>query len=724
MVERLKSLWLDGTRQVEALPFRVRAAIAVFGAVTSAYILWFAIDVLASVPDRDEIRALRIMPQASMVFDANDRPVFTLAKEHRIEVPLAEVSPHLIRAVVAIEDRRFFDHEGFDPIRIVGSSFAVLRAGKAVQGGSTITQQLARQSLGREKTLRRKLKELLIAIEIERHYTKREILELYLNKVYFGDGLYGIEAASRGYFGKHAAELTIAEAALLAGLLQAPSAYAPTANLEKAQARRGVVLQAMVDTRAISKAESERAARAPIRVQDGLGRHEPHGAYFKEEVRRQLVQQFGWERVSEGGLQIYTTIDMAKQRAAEAAVAQRLRTIDRTSMRTKGAPRGASQDVTTESSDALQAALVAIDPETGAVRALVGGRDFAQSPYNRATQAHRQPGSAFKPFVYAAALESGYRPDDAIDRLDTPLQLAQATWSPDDEHVSESSLTLRDALRVSSNRAAVRLLDDIGLQRTLTTARAFGFENLPNVPSVALGSGEVTLDAMTAAFAAFANGGLVSRPFVIRRVLDRDATVLYDLDEPARRAMTPQNAYRMADMLADVVDFGTGSGARRLGFDLPAGGKTGTTNDYRDAWFIGFTPTLVAGVWVGYDQPRTIRPKGYASDLAVPLWTQFMKSATRGDPPRWLGEPRGMDDEKRLRGGGLADLEERPTKKRGFWARLFGIGDDRRRRDDRTERVVIVDDDEGDKRDRNDPEKRNKVKRRDQERERDERDKR
>jgi penicillin-binding protein 1A len=507
MVERLKTLWLAGTRRVEALPFRVRAAIAVLGAVTSAYILWFAVDVLASVPDHDEIRALRIMPQASMVFDANDRPVFTLAKEHRIEVPLAEVSPHLIRAVVAIEDRRFFDHEGFDPIRIAGSSFAVLRAGKAVQGGSTITQQLARQGLGREKTLRRKLKELLIAIEIERHCTKREILELYLNKVYFGDGLYGIEAASRGYFGKHSAELTIAEAALLAGLLQAPSAYAPTANLEKAQARRGVVLQAMLDVGAISKAEYERAARAPIRVQDGLRRHEPSGAYFKEEVRRQLVQQFGWERVAEGGLQIYTTIDMPKQRAAEAAVAQSLRTIDRTSMRTKGAPRGASPEVTTESSDALQAALVAIDPETGAVRALVGGRDFAQSPYNRATQAHRQPGSAFKPFVYAAALESGYRPDDTIDRLDTPLQLAQATWSPDDEHVSESSLTLRDALRVSSNRAAVRLLYDIGLQRTLTTARAFGFEHLPNVPSVALGSGEVTLDAMTAAFAAFANGG-------------------------------------------------------------------------------------------------------------------------------------------------------------------------------------------------------------------------
>jgi 1A family penicillin-binding protein len=721
-LERLKSLWFRGTRRFQALPVRVRACVVLVAVVTSAYTLWCAVDVLASVPDRDEIRALRAMAQASVLFDADDRPVFTLAKEHRLEIPLADVSPHLIRAVVAIEDRRFFDHEGFDPVRIVGSSLAVLRAGKAVQGGSTITQQLARQSLGREKTLRRKLKELLIAIELERHYTKREILELYLNKVYFGDGLYGIEAASRGYFGKRAAELTIAEAALLAGLLQAPSAYAPTVNPEKARARRGVVLQAMVDTNVISQTEHERAARAPIRLQDGLRRHEPHGAYFKEEVRRQLVQQFGWERVSEGGLQIYTTIDIAKQRAAEVAVAQSLRAIDRSLEHTKTPRRAASTEPGTQSNDALQAALMALDPETGAVRALVGGRDFAQSPYNRATQAHRQPGSAFKPVVYAAALEAGYRPDDKIDRLDEPVQLAQATWSPEDEHVSESSLTLRDALRVSSNRAAVRLLDGIGLQRTLTTAQAFGFENLPNVPSVALGSGEVTLDTLTAAFAAFANGGLVWRPFVIRRVLDRDGTVLFDLDEPAQRAITPQNAYRMADMLADVVEFGTGSAARRLGFDLPAGGKTGTTNDYRDAWFIGFTPTLVAGVWVGYDQPRMIRTNGYASDLAVPLWTHFMKSATRGDAPRWLEEPHGLDHDERLRGDVLADGQERTVKKRGFWARLFGIGDDRRRRDNRRDRVVIVDDDERERDDRAKDEK--EQNRRGQERKRDERDKR
>ncbi|HSC27549.1 MAG TPA: PBP1A family penicillin-binding protein [Vicinamibacterales bacterium] len=666
----LASGWM---RAVRSMSPRVRAAVALLGALAGGYAAWFAYDVATSVPDRVGIRALRVMAQATVLFDAGDRPVFTLAKEHRIEVPLSDLSPDLIRAVVAIEDRRFFEHEGFDPRRILGSAVAVLRAGSAVQGGSTITQQLARQSLGREKTLRRKAKELLIAIELERHYTKQEILELYLNRVYFGDGLYGAEAAARGFFGRRASELTLAEAALLAGLLQAPSAYAPTVNLEKAEARRNVVLQAMLDTGAIATAEYEAARAARIELRDGLHRHEPHGLYFKEEVRRQLVQQFGWERVSEGGLRVYTTIDLAKQRAADAAVGQSLREIERTlARRTPG--RGGAAYAGADSTDVLQAALVALDPGTGAVRAMVGGRDFEQSPYNRAMQARRQPGSAFKPFVYAAALEAGYRPDDEIDRLDEPLQLANATWTPDDVHSSEPVLTLREALRVSSNRAAVRLLDDIGLPATLQTARAFGFEGLPSVPSLALGSGEVTLDAITAAFGAFASGGLVRRPVLVRRVLDRDGTVLFEAAEPARRAITAETAYRMAGMLADVVDAGTASAARRLGFMLPAAGKTGTTNEYRDAWFIGFTPALVTGVWVGYDQPRTIRGHGYASDLAVPLWTRFMKAATRGTAPRWLTPPPGLENDEGVRGNVVAEAAEGGQKKRGFWGRLFGFG--------------------------------------------------
>ena len=285
---------------------------------------WFVAALLDSIPSRAELRAFRAMPSANLLYDAADREVFTIAKEHRIEVPLTEVSRPLIDAVIAIEDRRFFDHEGFDPIRIAGSALAVLRAGEAVQGGSTITQQLARQSVGREKTLTRKLKEMLFAAQLEHHLSKNEILELYLNKVYFGDGLYGVEAASRGYFGKKASELSVPEAALLAGLLKAPSSYAPTVSAEKAEARQGVVLRAMLESKAITRDEYDRALNTVVEIYDGLRAAEPYGRYFKEEVRRQLVERFGAERVAQGGLQVYTTIDLEMQRAAEAAVEQGL----------------------------------------------------------------------------------------------------------------------------------------------------------------------------------------------------------------------------------------------------------------------------------------------------------------------------------------------------------------------------------------------------------------
>ena len=652
----------------------VRALIAVFAVAVAAF-AWVFYELVSDMPGRAELRAFRVMPSATVLYDATDHAVFTIAKEHRIEVALAQVSPNLIKAVIAVEDRRFFDHDGFDPIRIAGSALADLRAGEAAQGGSTITQQLARQSVGRQKTLRRKVKELLFAAQLERHFTKNEILELYLNKVYFGDGLYGAEAAARGFFDKHASALTLPEAALLAGLLKAPSSYAPTVNAEKAESRQGVVLKAMLESRSISAAEYEQALNTQVEIHDGLRAGEPFGHFFKEEVRRQLVERFGWQSVSEGGLQVYTTIDAAMQRAAEAAVDASLKEIDGTL--TKG-----------RSGDApLQAALIAIDPVSGAVRALVGGRDFGASSYNRAMLARRQPGSAFKPFVYAAAVESGYGPDDTIEGLDEPTQISNTAWDPDDEHLTEDSVTLRDGLRLSSNRAAVRLLSEVGLTKTLRSARAFGFDDLPNVPSVALGSGEVTLAAITSAYGAFANGGAITAPSLIRRVVDADGVVLFEAAEMPRQVIKPITAYLMADMLRGVIDAGTGAGARRYGFTLPAGGKTGTTNDYKDAWFVGFTPSLAAGVWIGYDQPRTIRRGGYASELAVPLWARFMKAATRGHKAAWVRRPAsaardarlaraepGERDERdeRVEGDERGDRQELPKKKRGFWGRIFG----------------------------------------------------
>ena len=656
-------------------PGRVAAAaLLVFLAAFS----WVFADLVGSIPSRDELRTFTAMRSANLLFDAADRAVFTIAREHRIEVPLDRISPHLVKAVIAVEDRRFYEHDGFDLIRIVGSALAVARAGEPVQGGSTITQQLARQGIGRQKTLQRKLKELLYAAQLEEHFTKEQILELYLNMVYFGDGLYGAEAASLGYFGKSASELTIAEAAMLAGLLKAPSTYAPTEKTDKAEARQGIVLKAMLDSRAITRDEYQAALQTTVELYDGLRNEEPYGRYFKEEVRRQLVERFGGERVAEGGLRVYTTIDLAMQKAADEAVAQGLADIERTFP---------SSRRTTNSVEQLQAALVAIDPVSGHVRALVGGRDFVTSSFNRATQARRQPGSAFKPFVYAAALENGYGPDDWIEGLDEPVLASEEYWTPDDEHLEYGSVTLREGLRLSSNRAAVRLLTDVGLTKTVKSASAFGFGDLPVVPSIALGSGEVTLASITSAYGAFANGGMVVQPTLIRRIEDEDGEVLFSTEAVSERAIKPTTAWVMADMLRGVIDAGTASTARQLGFRLPAGGKTGTTNEYRDAWFIGFTPSVVAGVWIGYDQPRTIRRDGYASELAVPMWTRFMKAATKGHEPQWFQRPRGVRNTMRelpaMMDGDVvvvSTTNEPPTpppakeRKRGWWSRVFGIG--------------------------------------------------
>jgi len=590
--------------------------------------------VVATLPGRDELRSLGEMSQATTLYDIHDKPVFTIFKEYRVEVGLRDMSPNLRRAIVAVEDQRFADHHGIDVTRVVAAAWANFRSGRRSQGGSTITQQLAKQAfLGREKTLLRKVREALLAVRIERMYSKDEILELYLNKVYFGDGLHGAEAAARGYFGKPASQLSLSEAALLAGLVRAPSSDAPTVSLARAKARRALVLRAMLEEGIITAEAFARASREPIELRDTLRREEPIGQYFKEEVRQQLVKQFGWERLSEGGLRVYTTIDPEMQRAAEAQVAESLAQI---------AARRAARKSVTPGGPPLEAALVALDPRTGEVRALVGGRGFTTSKFNRVMQAQRQPGSAFKPFVYAAALESGYSPASLVTHLDQPIQTLQGAWMPEDEHSSGAAMTIRAALRTSSNRAAVRMLEEVGIAKTVTYAQSLGIGTLPSVPSLALGSGEVTLMSMTQAYSTFANGGLLNRATFVRRVEDNDGKVLFEAKPEPRQVVSPATAFMMASMLSDVVNYGTGYRARQEGFTLPAAGKTGTTNDFVDAWFVGFTPNLVAGVWVGFDQPQTIIANGFAADLAVPMWARFMKAATAGDKPEWYSPPKGV----------------------------------------------------------------------------------
>jgi len=651
MIREFPRRWLNRGRTLLAgKPRTLSVAIVVLTAIflaVSAAAVWFAFEITADLPDRNAVRGLGEMAQATTILDESDNPVFTIFKEQRIEIPLDRMSPNLIKAVISVEDQRFFEHSGVDLVRVGAAVVRNVQEGRRAEGGSTITQQLARQSfLSRDKTFRRKLKEVILAAHIEHEYSKKDILELYLNKVYFGDGLYGAEAASRGYFAKHASELTVDEAALLAGLIQSPSSYAPTVNRERAIARRNVVLQTMVGSGAIDQAQYDAARRAPLTLTNGIEIKETFGLYFKEQVRRELVDRFGWPRIAQGGLRVYTTLDTDLQQQAEKILEAGLVTIEkrrgyaheprRPADASSHAAAKAKEDV---ASEYLQGALVALDPHSGAVRALVGGRDFNESRFNRATQARRQSGSAFKPFVFATALEAGYSPASTISHLNDPILTEQGDWVPEDEHSTADSMTMRSALRMSSNRAAVQMLNTVGIPKAVAYAQKLNVGTPPSVPSLALGASDVTLLSLTSAYGAFADGGLVRPATLIRRVEDSDGKVLYEDPGKSQRAISESSAFLMSSMLADVINAGTAYKARQAGFTLPAAGKTGTTNDFVDAWFIGYTPHLISGVWVGFDQPKTILSNGYAGDLAVPIWASFMKVATKGAKPDWFDRP-------------------------------------------------------------------------------------
>jgi penicillin-binding protein 2D len=597
---------------------------------------WYAATFTISVvTELDRARTLtNIAPraQATLVFDRAGRPAFSYFVEQRIDVPLSRVSKHMIDAVLAVEDRRFFSHYGIDPIRIVGAAWKNLSVGRIVEGGSTITQQLARAAqLTPERTYDRKIREILLAARLEERYTKSQILEEYLNTVYFGEGYYGVEAAARGYFGKAADDLALPEAALLAALVRSPSNDAPCVAPRRAVARRNLVLHLMRKQGRISDADLRAALASKIpdashRATIGMSAVNGAGMYFQEEIRRQLFAKFGAERVLRGGLRVYSTFDPALQAEAESAITSRIAQI------VKGRPRARD----------LQGSLVSMDPETGDVFALVGGRDYQASSFNRATQARRQAGSAFKPIIYAAALERGYAPGTILRDLDAPIDAPSAAggvWLPSGEH-ERSEYTLRRALKVSSNRAAAQLLQQVGVSTAVYYAHRLGIDSeLPMVPSLALGTGEVTLLELTAAYSAFANRGMVASPRLITRVEDADGTTIWHAPEKRVQAISPTTAYLMSSMLADVVSSGTAATARAAGFSLPAAGKTGTTDEYADAWFIGYTPRVLTGVWFGLDRPAPIMRGGFGGVVAVPAWAQFMRQATKGAKPEWYPAP-------------------------------------------------------------------------------------
>ena len=587
-------------------------------------------------------------PQTTLIYDSKDRVIAALYKENRMPVMLEQMSEPLIQAVLAAEDHRFYDHNGVDLRRIGAAMFANFRRGRIVQGASTITQQVVRAAvLDREKTYGRKFREAWLSHRLEDKYGKQAILQAYLNHVYFGEGNYGVQAASLGYFGKPAIELNAAEGATLASLINRPSGWGIRKNPSNIRDRRDWVLRQMyeagnLNADAFGKSIATPVAATLLSDRDRAKRDPASiatGPYFASIVQDILYEQFGVDRALTGGLRVYTTLDADVQQFAETSVARRLAELDK---KRKG------QD------GPLQAALVAIEPSTGYVRALVGGRDFVESPFNRATDAKRQPGSAFKPFVFAAAMEAGFSPGTTIDGLDLAVDSAQGAYLPGGEHEA-NTMTLRSALVHSSNRAAVHLLQRVGLAATIDLANRVGLPSMPAVPSLALGTGEVSLLNLTSAYTAFANGGVLQAPVFVLRVEDSEGRVIYRGESAGRRVLSESTAYLMASMLQDVVNHGTGYAARESGFALPAGGKTGTTDDHADAWFVGFTPHLAAGVWVGFDQPQEIMRRGFASVVAVPAWAGFMKAATSGNKPEWLVQPAGVTHIRRCRAsGGLA----------------------------------------------------------------------
>ncbi|MGH9239719.1 MAG: transglycosylase domain-containing protein [Vicinamibacterales bacterium] len=557
----------------------------------------------------------------TVFLDGSGREWFRLDEQRR-DVPFSRISVHLKDAVIAVEDHRYYLHPGIDPIGLGRAVFTNLRTDRT-QGGSTITQQLARTLfLSNSKTPGRKAKEAALAVMLEVVLSKQEILELYLNRVFLGGGIYGVETMSQKMLRKPASQLTVAEAALIAGIIRAPSTYSPWHHPDAARQRSFVVLQRMREEKKITAAQERDARAERIHIQPPPSVSSARHGYAKEYLRQQFRNVFGGDNPPDW--KVHTTFSPAMQDAAEAAVGDGLRRLK---------IRG------------LQAALVAIDPATGNILAMVGGSDFAVTPFNRAVKSRRQPGSAFKPFVYAAALERGLSPVTRLQGLQqVAVEASSGVWIPRDERADgRDEMTLREALLESSNAAAVLLQQQVGTRPVLQLVRNLGVTDQPDVPSLALGSGLVTPLELTNAYAVFANGGLHVRPRGIQSVENASGETVESVAVERERVLPEDVAFQMVSMLQDVVARGTGASARSYGVTGPVAGKTGSTNDYHDAWFVGFNSSVVVGVWTGFDKPQTIREGGTGARIALPIWADFMRRVRRQAPARSFTPPAGLE---------------------------------------------------------------------------------
>ena len=546
----------------------------------------------------------------TVFYDADDHPWFRL-DEQRQDVPFDHIATSFKDAVIAVEDHRFYLHPGIDPI---GLSRAVVHnvRGEDRQGGSTITQQLARTLfLSNTRTYGRKVKEAVLSLMLEIFLSKREILQLYMNRVYLGSGIYGVETMSRRTFGKPASDLTLGEAALLAGVIRAPASYSPWNRLEHARARGFIVLRRMREEGKITVAQEQSARGEKLRVRPASSTANSRHGYAKEFLRQQFRDLIGNDNPPDW--KVHTTFVQEVQDAAEVAV--------RNGLRRLGLP-------------GLQAALVAIDPSNGSLLALVGGSDYQTTPFNRATRSHRQPGSAFKPFVYATALEQGLSPVSTISGLQqVAVQAPEGVWIPrDDRAKTHDTMTLREALLESSNAAAVLLQQRVGARPVIKLANDLGVPDQPDVPSLALGSGLVTPLDLTAAYAVFPGMGYRSQPRGLISIEDADGDQVEYVHLKRQQVLSEQVAYQMVSMLQDVTRRGTAASLQRQGLPMEVAGKTGTTNESRDAWFVGFSSSVVVGVWIGFDDPQTIRSDASGSRIALPIWADFMRRTAQRLP--------------------------------------------------------------------------------------------
>ena len=607
--------------------------VAVF-AVLLFYAVWAQTYDLKKVDD---------MPERNTVFDVDGKIYSRLAGANRVRVALNEVSPFFVDALLAREDTRFFEHGGIDWRGIARALFRDIMSASTKEGASSITQQLARNSLplgGR--TLSRKILEAMVALRIEKDFTKQQILELYINRIYFGAGCYGVQTASLAYFGKDAAKLNLSEAAILAGLIRSPNRFSPLRNPEGAAIQRDTVLDRLLELKKISAAQAQEAKatkvtshpkRMPL-IQEN---------YAMDAVQRDLNLLLTPDQIDQGGLFIYTTLDPTVQNVATQAMETQLSKIEHQSgfkhpVKANYRPPAEGED---SAMPYLQGALVAIDNESGGIRALVGGRDYAQSKFNRALPpANRQIGSSFKPFVYTVAFMHGLLPGAAVS--DGPIEPGEiqgaGNWTPGNSDGTYGGIQpVSYGLIHSRNTMSVRVGEIAGLDDVQKVATKLGLgENIPHGPAIYIGSFETDLKDLTAAYTVFPNAGVRKQAYIIERIDDADHNPIYRAAHVSVPALDPSAAWMTSELMEQVLVSGTAASAKSLGFKLPAAGKTGTTNDYKDAWFVGYTNAITCGVWVGFDQPQTIMAHGYGAALALPVWTQVMTKAAQRYPAQQL----------------------------------------------------------------------------------------